>query len=345
MEFERDDADPVYFETRNEDVTRGIEPLLHLNYRIVDEGTAVGDELSDFTRTVEVNINWISRIGVEEFVDLRREYIRQGAGMGDNEDEYVENSLLEEHVNAFVTGASGSNTVDYEALVERDFDALRQAVEDHDEAMDWGQLYAAELDSRNRAAVKDWVDERRVDDRLRRFDTLRFSQLQAMDAYPERVGNLGFGFIGPPEIVFWDGIDTLIGYTPEAEERNTGDRDEQRAYQDEMDEEYSNLSCNLSSQQRLERNDDGDLVVRHERPLAERLSSERFGWYFERTVPDDYLERAAEIHGYDSKDTVVQAVYDLVVETVEEAAAEYDFMGGSDDRIAGLSERVDGTTP
>jgi hypothetical protein len=116
----------------------------------------------------------------------------------------------------------------------------------------------------------------------------------------------------------------MIDFTPDAEGRNTGKREEQKKYREEMNIEYSNISCNFSSYQRVEEDEDGNFVLRHERSLDDEISMDRFEWYFERTVPDDYLSRAAEIHGYDSNDEVVRAMYELVTGKIAEVAEEYD---------------------
>ena len=76
MKFEREEVPTTQFQTRSASETRSIEPLLFLEYSVVDEATSTGDEFSDFTRTIDVNIQWISRIGVEEFVEIRRDLLR-----------------------------------------------------------------------------------------------------------------------------------------------------------------------------------------------------------------------------------------------------------------------------
>lgn len=327
MEFQHDNVPKTHFQTKSASVTRSVEPLLYLSYDVLDEGTSIGDEFNDFTRKLEVNVQWITRVDVEEFVDLRRESIRNNYSTeGDEEvrDEDIENWLLEEHINAYIKGDSGSNTLDYDELAEDDFPNLKQSVENMDESIDWGQLFAAERSNRDRDEVKDWINQQRREQRSIRYDTMRFSQLKNSDFYPERVGQIGFGFIGAPEVAYWDNVGTMIGFTPDAEERNTGEREEQKKYQEEMDEEYSNISCNFSSYQRVEKDEDGNFVLRHDKSLNDGISMDRFGWYFERTIPDDYLSRAAQIHGYDSNDEVVRAVYELVTGKISEVAEEYD---------------------
>lgn len=348
MEFEHEDVPTTQFQNKSASVTRAIEPLLFLEYRIVDKATSTGDEFSDFTRTIEANIQWISRVDVEEFVELRRELLRDSSdpdhydGIDEFKDEDIENMLSEEHVSAFVDGSSGSNTLDYDSLAQKDFGQLKDESDNLDDEIDWGQLFHSERSNRDRTEVKEWIENKRKKERSRRYDTVRFCQIRDSEFYPDRIGNLGFGFIGAPEIAYWNGTGGLIGFTPEAEERNTGEREEQIAYQEEMDEEYSHLSCNLSSYQRIERGENGELEIRHDKSLGVDLSLERFGWYFERTIPDDYLSRACDIHGYDSNEEVIKAVYELVGDKLDEVAEEYDLREEGNSDLPSFRERISG---
>lgn len=348
MNFEHDNVPTTQFQNKSASVTRSIRPLLFLEYSIVDKATSTGDEFSDFTRTIEANIQWISRVDVKEFVELRRELLRESRnpdhydGIEEVKEEDIENILSEEHVSAFVDGSSGSNVLDYDSLAQKDFEELKDESNNLSDEIDWGQLFHSERSNRDRNEVKEWIEYKRKKERSRRYDTARFCQIRDSDFYPDRIGNLGFGFIGAPEVAYWNGVGGLIGFTPEAEERNTGEREKQIEYQEEMDDEYSHLSCNLSSYQRIERNENEELEIRHDKSLGVDLSLERFGWYFERTVPDDYLSRACDIHGYESNEEVVKAVYNLVESKLDEVAKEYDLRKDGNSELPSFRERISG---
>lgn len=348
MRFKDTSVPTTQFQRNSISKTREIEPLLYLEYSILDKATSTGDEFGDFTRIIEANIQWISRVTVEEFVELRRELIRDSLnpdhydGSEEIRDEDIENLLSEEYVSAFIEGSSGSNVLDYDSLAQKDFENLRCESNNLDEEIDWGKLFQSERCNRDRDEVKKWIKRKRKKERTRRYDTARFCQIRDSDFYPDRIGNLGFGFIGDPEVAYWNGVGGLIGFTPEAEERNTGEYEKQIEYQEEMDNEYSHLSCNLSSRQSIKRNENEELEVQHDKLLGMDLSLERFGWYFERTIPDDYLSRACDIHGYKSNKEVVKAVYSFLESKLDEVAEEYDLRKDGNSELPSFREKISG---
>jgi hypothetical protein len=323
MKFEYNDVPKYRVERDSVESTRSIRPLLYLSYKVSDT-TTTGTEFERFRRKLEIDLTWITKIDVKSFTDLRREAIREQRTQEGKEleDEMIENILLEELVNANIEGNSGSTTYEYEELVRSDFTDLKKSIDNTDGNVDWGRLFSAELSNRNRDDVKDWINRKRREKPGRAYDSIQFSQLKNSDFYPERISTLGFGLPGQPDIEYWNDVGSMIGYTPSSQNMKDMNQEEQEKYQ-RMSEKYSNIGYNFSSRQVVRQNTDGSFALVGGDSLAERIPIGQFKWYFRRSIPDSHLNRAAEIHGYDSEEQVISAVYKLVSEKIKELSKEY----------------------
>lgn len=309
-----------YFEDRSE--TRGflVHPFATVQLQLTESEVVSDEQDGDrFTKEVRVVTEWPVRLGVEEFVDVYRDWIREVRSDDDLSSDLVENSLNESWVKAFVQGDTGSNLLEYEEIVDQSIQDVKETVAGLEEPVDWGQLYFYEVCGRDRKSVKGWIEYERRQAYSIRYESVSFSYLRVQGFYPGQIGHLAFnGFIGDSGISWWGGIGTNMQFLPNIEERMPEESDAIKAFQDELDEEFSHLTMVDEFQQEFEYSD-GEYTPVRELGDDEDVELERLRFFLGETVLDSVVERAMDSFGVDSEVEAVEAALSEIEEEVRVA--------------------------
>lgn len=261
-----------------------VEPLYTAEIQLNEDEHDDEDLSNAFTKKFSFYFAWPTEQTLPEFLDTLKDVAVEEGNAEDRE--YADNSLRWMPASAYFDGSSGDNTLDYEGIVQKPISEIRKLADEED--IRWDRLFAEEKQNKDRKTLKEWINRKRVEENGYAYDDFGTTLAKVMDDenYPERVNRLDLSWMS--EDTTWsEGAEDLF-------------------LDIENEEELNQIALHYTEHQNIPI-EDGEYV--HRIDMSEP-STEDIRTLLPRTIPEYLVEQAAEQHGYDSTDAVLNDALD-----------------------------------